>query len=233
MHFTFFGCVITNYYAFQLFINYPLSLEDVTAAYDQALRQDIAFLQLKAKTGLNYIRNPLAPQLLYPGTTAQILWVNRKDFPKEMCDRLNALEELPETTLQFRHLNIKYLRGCRLKTRALHEEICRYINHFTSLERRALLVKGEMEKLEKEAMENLDSPSRKTTVEYYPPCDCPEWDCPKWEEKQEPPNRPYGWYGRNSGVWKVRSPDTLTQDKKEGPPKVACMAIGCPGSEPK
>jgi hypothetical protein len=310
------GCVITNYLAFQEFINYPLTFQQVSNAYHEALVYDYDVLKMQAKTGMNYVHVPQAPELIYPHTTKeQILWVNKKDYPEEMCFKLYALDQLPETRPRMRYHDIRYLRGCPLRSGALHEEICKYINHFDPEElrlkavgmrvkanrgsalhylsnsevfkvvdrrvkeedaERTLLSKKEpncyyyttkekgtkpdsrciplwldkdkpakekeeeeekeevpqpfepgctriwlgeeeedpcvkekkeeenMAKLVQEAMDNINDPKRRTTFEHYPPCDCAKWVCEKKEEKKE-----------------------------EDTPKVACMAIGCPGSEPK
>jgi hypothetical protein len=243
--FHFFGCIITNYFAFQQFINYPLSYEQVANTYHEALIKDMELWKHNEEQGLDPPYHSEAIDLSYH-PFPEILWVKRDDFPKEMCYKLEYLETKTATgSTKNRYHETHLFRGCMFTMLPLHEETCRFINYFNpeELKLTAKVIRfkedwhlteeapqpfepgctriwlGEeeedpcvkekkeeenMAKLVQEAMDNIDDPGRKTTFEYYPRCDCAKWDCEKKEEKKE-----------------------------EETPKLACMAIGCPGSEPK
>jgi hypothetical protein len=148
MHLIYLGCVITNFFAFQEFINYPLTYQEVTTAYHKALNKDMLIMKYREKSTLNLAYFPEAEKLLYPSTTAQILWVNKDDYPKEMCVKLSELQELPDIEPRFRYASLKMWRGCFIANGELHKEICRYINYFNPEELRlkaiAMRVKAEM-----------------------------------------------------------------------------------------
>lgn len=158
MAFIYLGCVITNYLAFQEFINYPLTYQQVSNAYHEALVYDYDVLKMQAKTGMNYVHVPQAPELIYPHTTKeQILWVNKKDYPEEMCFKLYALDQLPEARPQMRYHDIRWLRGCPLRSGPLHEEICKYINHFDPEE---LRLKAKVMRVKEDWLLREDVPGR-------------------------------------------------------------------------
>ena len=244
MPFMYLGCVITNYLAFQEFINYPLTYQQVSNAYHEALVYDYDFLKMQAKTGMNYVHVPRVPELIYPHTTKeQILWVNKKDYPEEMCFKLYALDRLPEIRPQMRHHDIRYLRGCPLRSGSLHEEICKYINHFDPEELRLKAVAMRVKE---------DWHLREEVPQPFEPGSTRIWlgeeeedSCVKEKKEEEnmaklvqeamdnidDPGRKttFEYYPRcDCAKW-----DCEKKEEKEETPKVACMAIGCPGSEPK
>jgi len=134
MGYSYFGCWVTNLMAFQSFINYPCTRQEIYGNYTRVLNREKQLWdnatnwteeeQLNMKTPLQETTIP---------NLKNIVWTCRKPLGQTsaICVQLKALQGTDSEDEELDDIEIKQirLRGCSLQY-PLHSSVCHLINTF-------------------------------------------------------------------------------------------------------